>query len=405
MPVNLGFGASYINTTPARNVRVSINFGDSTSDMKMGSVTFPDVAGVKKVSGQYTTNPALSGMVYIEGPVAAVNTALNGAEFINNFYEADVLSQDWISQDPAVPTNHQGELCIQINPNVAHGLSVGSFCCISTATANSTDTGQWQVTAIDASNSPTRIWMIYKAGWDTDDKYFSGSYKNVSIGAYLQTTERVNIAPINDVSYCNPHGSFNTTMTITNADTGVVEETGTLTYVGSFFIAEPYFSVAPPSSVSAATPSAWHGAFNMGTIAQADNNFQAVQLLIKCLENDPAYLGVTSYTSLPGYPAGGTQDEKDIFVGNAIHAKASTDTPVYIQNDSYGIFGSTQVGQQISSQYSTGVVRWNFTGDVSECNEALDSITYFRPPGFNKDFGVETRIVNQRTRIYSNRGK
>lgn len=404
IPENLGFGASYINPSPARNIRISFSFGATLADSKMGSVTFPTVANVKLTSGQYIPSPTMAGVVYIEGPVADVNTALNGAEYINNFYEADVLDQDWLSQNPAVPADHQGELCIQINPTVVHGLSVGSFCCISTATANSTTTGQWLVTAIDASNSPTRMWLAYRGGWATDDKYFSSSYKNVSIGAYLQTTARVNIAPITDISYCNPHGTFNSVVTIMNADTNVTEETGTITYVGSFFIAEPVFSVAPPTSVSAPSTNGWYAA-DMGRITQADNNYQSVQFLIKCLENDPMYLGVTSYTSLPGYPTLGTDDQKNQFIGDAIQAKAILDSPKYITDNSYGVFGSTQVDQRVSTQYSDGVVRWNFFGTPAECSEALKRSTYFRPPSLTKDFTIETRIVNERTRIYSKRGK
>lgn len=404
VPENLGFGASYINPSPARNIRISFSFGTTLADSKMGTVTFPTVPGVTLTTGLFAPEPTISGVVYITGPVADVNTALAGAEYVNNFYEADVLDQDWLSQNPAVPTNHEGELCIQINPVVAHGLSVGSYCCISTATANSTVTGQWLVTAIDASNSPTRLWLAYRNGWDIDDKYFSSSYKNVSIGAYLQTTARVNIAPIVDVSYCNPHGTFDSVMTITNYDTSVTEETGTITYSGTFFIAEPVFSVAPPTSFSA--PSAgWASTLAMGAITQADNNYQSVQLLIKCLENDPMYLGVAAYTSLPGYPSSGTEDQKNQFIGDAINAKAILDSPKYITDKSYGVFGSTQVDQRVSIQYDTGVVRWNMFGTPNECTVALNKITYYRPPSFNKDFAVETRIVNERTRIYNKRGK
>lgn len=404
VPENLGFGASYINPVPARNIRINFSQASTLADSKMGMVTLPVVPNVKVITGQYAVESTLGAVVTIEGPVADVNTALAGAEYVNNFYEADVLDQDWLSQNPAVPADHRGELCIQINPTVVHGLSVGSFVCISTATANSTGTGQWLVTAIDASNSPTRMWLAYRGGWGTDDKFFSSSYKNVSIGAYLQTTARVNIAPIVDISYCNPHGTFDSIVEIKNADTSAIEESGTITYVGSFFIAEPTFSVAPPTSIATGTTNSWFP-IDMGRITQAANNYQSVQYLIKCLENDPMYLGVADYTALPGYPSGGTELEKLAFVGAAINAKAILDTPAYISDDSYGIFASTQVDERVSTQYSTGVVRWNFFGNPASCNEALKRSTYFRPPSFSRDIGVETRIVNERTRIYFKRGK
>jgi len=371
----------------------------------MGQLEFPTVAGVTVTKGMITADETTSGVTYIEGPVASVNTALAGAAFRSNFFEADVLDQNWISQNPAVPPDHKGELCVQINPSIVHGLAVGDFVCISTAIANSTASGRWLITAIDASNSPTRFWLAYRGGWDTDDRYFSSSYKNVSIGAYLQTTARVNIAPIVDVSYCNPHGTFTVPANIVNATTSVVEESGTITFVGSFFIAEPTFSTAPPASVSAATENSWYFA-DMGRITQADNNYQAVQLLIKCFENDPRYLGVTSYTQLPGYPISGTATQKNAFVGAAIEARAVLDTPTYITDDSYGVFGSVQVDERISKQYSVGVVRWNFFGTPAACSEALRRCTYYRPnTSTPADIIVETRIVNERTRIYSSRGK
>ena len=192
-------------------------------------------------------------------------------------------------------------------------------------------------------------------------------------------------------------------MRITNTDIPAFEETGTITFVGSFFIAEPEFTTLPPTTISAATPNTWYGT-DMGRIDQADGNYQSVQYLFKCLENDPMYLGVASYTSLPGYPSGGTEDEKLQFVGDAIYAKIEKDFAAYVTNDAYGLMGRTQVNQRISSTYSNGVVRWNFYGTPEECNTAMQRSTYFRPPNFNKDFAIETRIVNGRTRIYSNRG-
>lgn len=406
VPQNLVFGASYINTTPSRNIRVSFNFADTLSDLKMGQLEFPVVAGVTVTKGMITADETTSGVTFIEGPVASINTALAGAQFRSNFFEADVLDQEWLSQNPAVPTDHKGELCVQINPGIAHGLAVGDFVCISTATANSTATGRWLITAIDAANSPTRFWLAYRGGWDTDDRYFSSSYKNVSIGAYLQTTARVNIAPIVDISYCNPHGTFTVPVAITNADTSAVEESGTITFAGVFFIAEPYFSTAPPSGISVPTPNTWNFT-DMGRIAQADNNYQAVQLLFKYLENDPLYLGVQAYTQLPGYPSGGTLAQKNVFVGAAIEAKARLDTPTYVPDDRYGVMGSVQVDERISTQHATGVVRWNFFGTPTACSEALKRCTYYRPQNnyITCDFNVETRIVNERTRIYSSRGK
>lgn len=404
VPASLGFSA-YINPVPSRNIRVTFDFSSSMTDAKMGTINFPDVTGVTKFYGNYSPDTNIFGTVYIEGAVADVNTALNGAEFLNHFYEAETLDQVFTSQNPALPTDEKGELCIQINPSVVHGLTVGSFCRISSVTGNSGTDGEYQVTAIDSTNSPTRLWLMFRGDWIIDDTYYGSSYKNAAIGAYLQTTGSVNIAPIIDVSYCNPHGAFTAGATITNADTLAVEETGTITFNGSFFIAEPSFTTPPTSTVAVTGLGAWSSAFSLGAIAQADDNYQSVQVLIKCLDNDPMYLGVASYASLPGYPSAGTTDQQLQFIGDAINAKAILDTPAYISDTSYGIFGVVQVDERVSTALSSGVVRWHFFGSPDQCNDALGKITYYRPPTNSKDFTIETRIVNGKTRIYSSRGK
>lgn len=420
VPITLGFGAAYLNPSPSRTVRVLFSFNNTLSDSKMGKVTFPVVAGVKQFYGQTSPDDNIVGNIYIEGEVSAVNTALDGAMFVNHYYEAENLAQDFLSQDRALPTDYRGEMQIQINKDVVHGLSVGSFCRISTVSANPNLSGQFLVTAIDATNSGTRLWLSFRGGWNTDEIYFGGSYKNVGVTKdnagnaaqtgsvtkaytpyYLQTTSSVNIAPINDVSFINPHGTFDSLVSVIEGTTTV--ESGTITYVGDFFIAEPSFVTPPAASISYAAQT-WTNSLGMGVIEQADDNYQSVQLLIKALENDPNYLNISSYTLLAGYPSGGTLDEQLAFIGAAIEAKASKDIPRYIIDHTYGLFGTVQVGERISAVYSTGPVRWSFYGTPDDCNEALLRTTYY---GYSatKDFNVETRIVNGRTRIYSQRGK
>jgi hypothetical protein len=414
VPVSLGF-SNYINTTPSRNVRVSFGFDSTQTDSKMGTVIFSETPNVEILYGRKTSLDTIFGNVTIEGPVADVNTCLNSAQFKNHFYDAENLDQDFLSLNRALPTDRQGELQIQINAGASLSLAVGAECRISTALSNITFDGVFTVMAIDSSNSAIRLWLTYRGDYGVDDKYYSSNYKNVSISTetvpcYLQTYAGTNIAPITDVSYNNPHGQFASTVSIKNATTFATEESGTITYSGSFFIAEPTFSTAPPATFpDNVTLAGYWSTTNLTStyaqIAQADDNYQSVQYLIKCLENDPKYLGVTAYTALVGYPSGGTADAQLAFIGAAIDNRASKDVPTYITDESYGLFGVNQVNDRISVSYTTGEVRWNFYGLPSECNYAFKNTTYFRPPTNDKDFAVETRIVNGRTRIYSSRGK
>ena len=403
IPVTLGF-TNYISETVSRNIEVKFEFTTPNSDAKMGVIYFDDVTGVTQTYDGNTIDENIFGTISITGPVADVNIALNSAMFQNHFYDCENISQNFLSLNRILPNDFRGEMQIQINPDVVHGLGLGDACCISSVGIVPEST-RYYVTAIDSTNSPTRIWLIYSGGYLESDKYFSSAYKDPAIGNYLQTGTGTNIAPIIDISYNNPHGFLNVITTITDLDTSTIEETGVLEVYGSFFINEPEFTTLPPTSISAATPNTWTNNLGMGAIAQSEDNYQSIQYLIKYLENDPMYLGVAAYTSLPGYPSSGTVDAQLAFIGAAIDTKAGLDTAVYVTNDTYGMFGTTQVGNRISESYSTDEVRWSFYGTPTECNDALRTSSYFRPPILTKDFSVETRIVNGRTRIYSKRGK
>ncbi len=392
VPESLGF-ASYLNPSPSRTVKVAFDFNNSSADAKMGTITFPTVTGVTQSYSTNSTGQTIFTEVSIEGPVAAINTALNGAEFVNHFYEAETLDQDFLSLNRATPTDLQGELQIQINKDVVHGLSVGSFCRISTVSGNSGVDGRYLVTAIDNSNSPTRLWLVYRGDYGIDDTYYGSTYKTVSSGAtcVLQNTSSVTIAAISDISYSNPHGNFSVVMSVVEGVTTV--DSGTISFVGSFFISEPQFATS--GSDFTQTAGQWTSDIDLGSISQADDNYQSLQLLIKYLPNDPRFLGLADYSSFGSDWAA---------IAAAIDGVVALDEGVYVTDHTRGKFGAIQTGTRSSADYASGEVRWSYYDTPDNINDALTKISFFTPPSATGELNIETRIVNGRTRIYRNRG-
>jgi hypothetical protein len=409
VPITLGFSNYLSNATTAS---VEFLFSNS-SKAQMGYISTTATAGVSVVNKTFSTSTSspyfTSTTLY--GTMANLNTALNTALYQNHFYEADTTTQDFLSQNRTLPSDWRGEFQIQINPNIAHGLSVGSLCQLSSSLGY-----DYTVTKIDSSNSATRIWFIYANNYDLSTVNYNNAHSLVGISNdaagnapqtgtvtktynsyYLQTSTGTNIAPINDISYNNPHGDYSITMNIKDGS-GTVLETGTISLSGTFFIAEPTFSSLPPTSISA-TSLDTVAICNFGQIAQTNSNYQSVQVLMKYAMNDPQYLNVSSYSLLNGY--NGTLQ----FIGDAINAKASLDVPRYIIDESYGTFTTVNINNSVSVSPPTGIISWYFYGTPADCNYALTNVYYYRPPAMSKDFNVEIRIVNGRTRIYGSRGR
>ena len=415
VPITLGF-SNYLTDSTATSIE--FYFGEPFK-AQMGFISVSPTSGVT-VTNQSTSMSANSPYfisTMLSGTMSAMNTALNTAIFQNHFYEADTLTQDFLSQNRTLPSDWRGELQIQINSNVAHGLSVGSYCQLSSSLSY-----DYAVTKIDSTNGGTRIWLSYVNNYDISTTYTSNAQSLVGICSdaagnapqtgtatksynsfYLQTASGTNIAPITDVSYNNPHGDFSITVNVRNSS-GTIIETGVISFVGSFFIAEPTFSISNASFINSYAPTTFT-LCNFGQIAQTNNNYQSVQLLMKYAMNDPQYLNVSVYTSLSGYPSTGTTDQQLQFIGDAINAKAALEIPRYIIDTSYGTFTMVQIGNSVSLSPTTGVVSWYFYGTPADCNAALQNIYYYRPPGFGREFNVEVRIVNGRTRISSSRGR
>ena len=418
IPVSMGFDPAHFTPTPSRDV--SFTFGVGYGNV--GNVDFdsdviaahPDVVITRGLNG---INSSWDGVITLTGPVAGVNALLASATWTNRFYEIEDVVQDTLSQNRNLDNCH-GELCVMLpaSTDTAH-LGVGSTVYFNTVNDGATGTDsvrsryQFLVTRLDTSVNAVRVWAVLFREYPILDNYHASMYRNVFSTAttgnpcWIQRSigsGRQNIAPVIDASYMNTSGylSFET-----SSVDGVTTDSGTFTMIGEFLIDEPVWVAETAGVVTTGTNDGWFLLDGMGSISQTEDNFQHAQYLIKALHNDPMYLDVSAYTSLPGYPTTGTEDQKDEFVGALIDARASLGIPKYITDNTYGAFSDVQVGERASTSYLTGgVVRWAFYGTPDQCNQALAQSRYYRPRGFTKDFKIEVRIVNDRTRIYSGRG-
>lgn len=383
VPVSLGFN-NYLTGAAAQ---VRFNFSDPQGDANMGSIDFGVTTGITKLDTGRSPDEIINNDIFISGTLSALNACLNSATFVNHYYEAENITQDYLSLNRTLPGDYRGEVEVMIAPGAVHGLSVGSICRIEGA-------GRHLVTKIQSDAFGTRLWLIFRFNYQMDDNYYSGLRKNVAIGKQLQTDGSVNISPIIDISFANPRGQFVVPVTIFDS-TGVTIDTGTITFIGSAFVAEPVFVTNPADTYSTSTLESSYTLTNFGSISQANDNYQSVQILLKLYENDPLYSGNT-YT--------GSDIAQLQTLGNAIDAKAKTNAAVYIQNNTDFLLNKVQVDDRVSSTPTAGVVRWHFYGTPAECNVALSKIGFWRYTN-PKDINAELRVVNGRTRIYNSRGK
>lgn len=383
VPVSLGF--SNFLTGAAAQVRFSFN--DPSGDANMGSIDFAVTTGITKLDTGRSPDELINNDIYISGSLADLNACLNSATFVNHYYEAENLTQDYLSLDRSLPADHRGEVEIMIAPGSVHGLTVGSICRIESC-------GRFLVTKIQSDAFGTRMWLIFRYVYQFDDTYYNSARKNIAIGKQLQTEGSVSISPIIDIAYANPRGQFVIPVTIFNSS-GASIDTGTITFIGSPFVAEPVFVTNPAATYSTSTLESNYTLTNFGSISQASNNYQSVQVLLKLYENDPLYSGNT-YT--------GTDITQLQALGNAIDTKAKTNAAVYIQTNTEFSLNKVQVDDRVSSTPAAGYVRWHFYGTPAECNVALSKVGFYRHTN-PKDINAELRIVNGRTRIYNSRGK
>lgn len=408
VPVSLGFVVSHFNPSPSRTVTARFVLDQYyPCGGQMGYVSIPDDPALTIQSGRSAVNSSGSASLVITGPVANVNAALAAATWVSRAYDIEDVDQDVMALDRSVG-NYQGEMQIQLPANVdTTALVVGNQLRFSTIPGTGTSY-QFTITKVDFTNIPVRVWCIFNRDYNLADLHLANTYKTVKITTsttstcFAQTVGGVNIGPVIDMSFSNAQGYIS--ILFREEDGGTVDNIINLN--GSPLMAEPVFTTSPATSTSASSTNTWYNLSSIGQISQADNNFQSIQILVKALENDPNYLDVTDYTSLPGYPSSGTDIQKAQFIGDAIDAKASLCIPKYITDNSYGTFGDGQVNDRASvSTTATGHVRWSYYDTPAGINANASRVYYYRPAGFIKDFKIEVRIVNGRTRIYSSRGK
>ena len=416
VPVSLGLN-NYFAPTPARNVTASFIL-DSVNQggLNFATIDIPEVPGASIITGRAAVNSSASGTISITGDVAAVNTCLNGCMFKTISYSVEEINQEILAIDRELG-NYKGEMLVQIPPGSdISTLAIGTpvtFSTISVFTDPATENlYRFTITKIDTVSSGIRIWMIYNRDYNLSDTVTGSVYNRVNINkavttwpvnCFLQTLDEVNIGPVIDLAFGNAQGTLQFGFRSVDGATTV---DNTFIMVGKPQIAEPTFTQLPPATFPAPLSNTWYQLPRMGIVAQPDNNYISVQLLIKTLDNDPQYLEVFSYDSLPGYPKTGTEIEKLQFVGDLIHAKAALSIPQYYKGLNYGLFGDSQVDQRASVSYPNQEqeVRWSFFGTPAECNTALARIFYWRLTGNTKDFEIETRIITAKSRIYNTRG-
>jgi hypothetical protein len=412
VPISLGL-TNYFAPTPARQVTANFLLDTvNVGGLNFATIDIPEVPGVTIATGRAALNSSASATISLVGDAAAVNTALNGCMFRTISYSVEELQQDVMSIDRALG-NYKGELLIQIPPESdISSLAVGTAVTFSNmifpdpATDN---LSRYTITKIDSVSSPIRIWMIYNRDYNLADVAAGANYKNVntnksvSAPSFLQKLDRTNIGPVIDMAFGNAQGTLQFTFRTVDGAT----EDNTFIMVGKPQIAEPTFTQLPPASASAPLGNTWYQLPQMGRIAQADNNYVTVQLLIKLLTNDPQYLDVFDYTALPGYPTNGTELQKLQFVGDKIHEKARLSIPKYATSLSYALIGDSQTDRRASVSFPNQQqeVKWSFFGTPAECNVALARIFLWRYIGNTKDFAIETRIIDAKSRIYATRGK
>ena len=317
----------------------------------------------------FTTEDGFGYTWEIVGTETDVNAAINNLEWIPRAYNDPAIEQNYISQDRSV-SEYKGELMIEVedrNNNFAFVLGDKFYI------NNTINDTMFTVVAIEETLAGKRLYGM----WDDDYKMTEFSFGGIT--PYLSTLKQEDgtlIDYIVDRAIINPHGRYELDIEI--FDDGVSVDTGTTTIQGTLFVPEPQFSVSPPTSipgVSTPTTSEWTPELNLGTVTQSNNELISVQLLMKRDQNDPAFTGN--------------------FVKNS---------PSYISDSSYGEFSVVRVDDRQSKNDPGGVVRWEFYGTPAQCSTALSKVQFYQPKSNVKDFYLETRIVNGRTRISNSRG-
>lgn len=363
-PVSLGYANEVSGTTG--NVTAKI-----TWNAKGGRLNAETINGVSANLGGQSCTPGFANTWFAEGTEAEVNDLLNGLIWYPKAYEDANIEQDFLTADREI-SEYQGELLLQCDfSDSANLIAEGQTVLISKGTPYAIYV-EYLVTRVDSDLE--RIYVVLKDGYANNEAYNGGSYKNnpVLYSSKLCNDSREPYGYIIDAAIINPHGDYNIYVEI--RDDVDLHDSGITKVKGSLFVKEPYFTERPPASYSSNGLNTWTP-IPLGTVAQDDEQFISVQLLIKRAFNDPAF------------------DGDDL-----------TNKPSYVEDSSYACFNEVRVNGRISTAYPDGVVRWVFFGTPADCSIALQQLEIYSPPSNAKSFFIETRIVNGRARIYNDRG-
>lgn len=350
VPVDLGYNNEISGTTG--RVTVVIDF-----ETKAGSLNVPSSGIANSVVISQECGDLMNFKKWqVSGTEAEVNAVLNNLFWYPAVYEAYNEVQDSNSAD-RVYAEHKGEVLLETENNNA--LSVGDTFYLSLNPEPGAGLAYpYKAVAMENTKSQYRV---YGMGLQIDIEDLE-PYK------YALISDGVARDFINDVSITNPNGRYELKINVSDDNGEYTNATTTL--VGSLFVAEPYFTVDPPTFIDSVS-SGWYP-LNLGQVAQTDDELIEVQVLLKRLPADPLFDG-----------------------------DVTTNKPSYILDDSYGCFNTVRVGSRRSA-YGTGPVRWSFYGTPAQCNAALNAVEI--RVNSAREFIIETRIINSRSRIYYTRG-
>jgi hypothetical protein len=303
-----------------------------------------------------STEPPTFNILNISGTQGEVNEILNSAQWSPGVFPSYNKEQDPIAVNREYD-DFNGELLVETT-------LPGSFAIGDTFKLVGATTTEFIVSRVETTKSQYRVWGIPVEGQKIPSDIAPYDYS-------LMTEDDVLVDYIVDFAISNPAGTFPIEITATH-NNGVALTSGITTVVGDFFVGEPYFSTKPPPEI-VPDGGEWFQ-LNLGEVTQPDNDMVEVQILMKKFPLDPT------------------------FDGDELKNK-----PSYITDNSYACLSTVQVLTNRGVLGKPGEeVRWRFYGTPAECNAALSSIRMKLTT--DKEFLMETRVINGRSRIYNTRG-
>jgi hypothetical protein len=407
-----------------QNTRQSLGFNNELSGLAgtiKAEISFNGKAGTLVTGGVHADKITIHGTApepgfgntwEVEGTLAQVNEALNALVWVPKGYEASNADQDDTSADRnyfggqaggdlSLTLSDSSNFLFSVNEGdvfenegveyTATSVKLSDEGKIISATSENTTTpkpGEYMFEIEDRNNSLSLTvgnnftvnnieYECVKLETLNNSKRVYGMLVNefdfVTIVNPLHTalSDGTLVDYVTDFEILNPQGTYS--LTIRTYTNDVLVDTDQVTLVGSKLVPDAQFASVPTQTINV-SGTGWQTPPGFGVVSQANNELVKAQLLFKRYENDPD------------------------FDGDVILNRAS-----YITNNSYGRASTVRIGNRESFIFDSGPVRWEFYGTPSECSEALAKVTIWTPNN-DKDFIIETRLINARNRTSSDRG-